>query len=191
MKPKSASDILRQLSPRKTIGTSFFNANRFNPLRDNSPASSVRSISSIRDRSASTKRKSSEDLQVSYATVTKASALPDIYQVTENIGTTLTKVRSLCESAAGELATVVADPKVISILGTLVEAVRGSCMVHQEILQALPDATRQQVPFSYNGTLPKKPRPDSGNMQVLTKSGRPNGRPNGPPPSGNPVINVD
>ncbi|MFN9910872.1 MAG: hypothetical protein ACK56F_33005, partial [bacterium] len=54
MKPPSASDVLRKNAPRETIGQTFTHRNRFEKLRDNSPAPFQRVRS---DSVASQKRK--------------------------------------------------------------------------------------------------------------------------------------
>jgi hypothetical protein len=54
MKPPSASDVLRKNAPRETIGQTFAHRNRYDKLRENSPAPSLRGRS---DSVSSQKRK--------------------------------------------------------------------------------------------------------------------------------------
>ncbi len=60
MKPVSASDILRKSAPRETVGQTFVHVNRYENLRDHSPASNSRYRSDSVSSLASQKRKVSE-----------------------------------------------------------------------------------------------------------------------------------
>jgi hypothetical protein len=105
---------LRQLSPRKTIGTSFFTPNQYNILREPSPDNSVNSDLDFRSRAGSVKKKISEFKAILYATVTTGSVdagvgatlvitvtdpEPDVEQV--NLG--VVKVKSLMDKVDTEL----------------------------------------------------------------------------------------
>ena len=101
MLPILASDALRQLSPRKLVGTSFFSGNRFSTLRDQSPALSGR------DRSVSQKRKVSNGN--SYAAVAGSSAplptslVPDMSELINNSNIGIAKVKSVIDSVSAEV----------------------------------------------------------------------------------------
>ena len=189
MKPKSASDVLRQLSPRKTIGTAFFTGNRFNPLRDRSPSISARSISSTRDRSVSSKRKASDD-PLSYAAIATHSSGAPCPDNTEQLNIKLAKIRSVCDEAASELARSVKDPGIISVFGNIIDALHLTCDLQNDIINAMPAPASVpttasgfsfRVPdspiFTSLGGAPKKTRINAqGNSQFsqsqLTKAPR-------------------
>ena len=178
MKPKSASDVLRQLSPRKTIGTSFFSGNRFNALRDRSPSLSIRSTSSVRDRSISGKRKANEE-PLSYAAATSLSSGTPWYSSgtpcfdsTEALNVKLVKIRSVCDEAASELARSVNDPGIISVFGNIIDALHLTCDLQNDIINSMNvSATAvSAISIPTSGGPPKKMRPD-------TNSGKNNFRP--------------
>ena len=158
----SASDLLRQGSPRK-YGS---NSNRFANLRDESP--SAGNNSGRRFRSPSVKRKTDET--VSYANVA-SSGLPQVTitndnsQFLESLMVNTAKVTSLCEKVQGELVTLGAEPEICTIFTDLCEAVR--CINDSQIRLAerqygenAPSPTFSQVPskrFKQTSNLGKPP----------------------------------
>ena len=180
MKPKSASDVLRQLSPRKTIGSAFFSGNRFNSLRDRSPSLSVRSISTNRDRSVSAKRKANDD-QPSYAAITGCTS--DMFQDdnTEAMNIKLAKIRSVCDDAASALAQHVADPGIISVFGNIIDALHQSLDLQNDIINNMHTAKPQPrqpttgtPAFSFSlGHVAKKQRSDAAQSTAKSGSGQP------------------
>ena len=167
MKPKSASDVLRQLSPRKVIGTSFFTGNRFNSLRDISPAASTRSISSIRDRSVSAKRK--HDESASYSAVAGGGGREQVgipLRIHADVlNTKLAKVRSVCDQAASAISVDNVDPAIVAIFGNILEALQLTCDLQADIISNLPGSDKGNA--QYSGVVPKKSRQDSN--LVLTQ----------------------
>jgi len=154
-KPLSASDALRQVSPRKLLGNSL-NNNRFNFLREPSPAPS--SPGKFRDRSVSVKRKSNEGN--SYADVaaagTSSSSQTAFY---EDISETIAKVSSLCEKTETALRSLGAEPEIIQVLQDLSDAVRFTNQIQRDMLIAkvslAPPKTAKYVSL---GSIPKKAR---------------------------------
>jgi hypothetical protein len=139
-KPFSASDVLREASPRKSIGGTFLSVNRYNNLsRDSSPASSQ--DGRARTGSTSQKRKNSDgNNSVSYAYmcagtngVASASgngggaAFETGISRDEKLVFEVTKVRSLCEKANVEIGDANADVTVLTVLKTLSEAILTLC----------------------------------------------------------------
>ena len=131
-KPKSASDVLRKLSPRKAIGKTFQTRNMFAALRDASPAGSDSSGSHLRERSVSQKRKNTE---LSYASQAKKHLFrddsdcmeisnPDITVSAPDTAGDLVKVKSLLDKVTTALQDSEVSPSIIVILSDLVEAIR-------------------------------------------------------------------
>jgi hypothetical protein len=130
-RPILATAALRQLSPRKTIGTSYYTPNQFHVLREPSPANSVSSDSDFRSRSGSVKRKIDEFNAISYASITSGcneagtpvitvtDPEPDVEQV--NLG--VVKVKSLMEKVDSELKNSDIPPAIACIFNDLKEAV--------------------------------------------------------------------
>jgi hypothetical protein len=178
MKPKFLSDVLRQTSPRK------FPSNRYNILRDASPADSLRSDASFRPRSQSVKRKNSGDFssQPSYANVVN-SAQPDSEQEInkiEEVSTGICTVRSLCEKASKDLKASSVDPVVSSVFSALNEAILGLSN-NQKILLDIyssknPDTTSRNTGNLGEFVTQKRPRQDSNlnsYVDLATLSTRP------------------
>ncbi len=187
--PKSASDVLRQVSPRKMIGNSFFSQNRFSNLRESSPV--ARSISrNGRDRSQSVKRKIDSG-QISYARVT---AGPDkvvqdeatLAQI-EAASLDLAKVQSLSTKISESILNLDVDDPIKAILNDMCDAIGGLGRVQEGILTSLktkavgaspPLATQHSVNYRADGAsmfslgnVPKKHKShtDSGNRFFLPK----------------------
>ena len=171
MKPKSASDVLRQLSPRKTIGTTFFTGNRLNTLRDRSPSISAASISS-RNRSVSSKRKASEDPIFSYAAATSQVSGTPCADSTESLNIKLAKIRSVCDEAATELARSISDPGIISVFGNIIDALHLTLDLQNDLINSRTGHISVAVPptFTTIGATAKKSRQDihKGNTHSIS-----------------------
>ena len=186
MKPISASDILRQVSPRKTIGSSFFNANRFGHLRDrDNSADSVSSRSTYRGRSVSSKRKSNDDPPI----ITYSSTLSSLPSSQGNaahspidldtLNTNISKVKSLCDKITAEISVSVWDNGLISVFSDICESMRISSKIQEDIVMSLSQSQAQsRSPFQFQsqsyssaatsqqqlhslGAVAKKIRPDN------------------------------
>jgi hypothetical protein len=150
MKPKLLYDVIRQASPRKFVP----NQNRYNLLRDASPADSVRSDQSFRSRSQSIKRKSPEDSApevMTYAAVTSPDIQvqpPDCDSKVEEVTENIVKVKSICEKVSAEVSNANVDPALISIFGLLNEAILGICDNQQQIVSMKQGKTYSQPPPS-------------------------------------------
>ena len=154
MRPISASDALRQVSPRKLIGSTFNTVNRFSFLRDISPAPPL----GTRGRSVSNKRKNSSEL--SYAAATSKSIDPPT--ISPDSGTVLlqenlAKVRSLCDTIEKDLGDLQCDPAILLVLGKLCEAVRLTNNA-QISLANTPVEKNVNLPIPSLGAIPKRPR---------------------------------
>jgi len=192
MKPKSASDVLRQLSPRKVIGTSFFTGNRFSSLRDQSPAlsSRARSQSSVRDRSVSSKRKPEDDTSWSYAAITgnNPRSGQSTLEAAGNLNTKLAGVRSLVDLAAKQLSEESTDPKLIPILGCILEALTSSCDLQADIINCISSGgpkppTSNTVNMTSLGATSKRLRQDMVSSRAGAGSGY-GAASSAPPPTG-------
>lgn len=138
VQPKLASDVLRQMSPRKMLGPSFFNSNRYSSMRENSPASSVRGFS--RDRSASVKRKLDQPAQVSYADALLASKNAEILLSNLDIcSTEVAKVQSLCSGLNDKIGRLDLDDPMKEILSDLCNAVAGLSTAQASIITVIRD----------------------------------------------------
>ena len=171
MKPVPATTVLRQLSPRKTIGTSFFTANRFNHLRDSSPANSV-----ARSRSISQKRKNSDE--VSYASKAKQSlsfsqSLSTCSSELEKAEIEIAKVKSVCDKVGSAIVEKDIYPELAAIFGDICEAIRTLSDTQSTIVSALHAAlpsgkvpAKEQLkpvpPTRDQGAVNKKPRQELG-----------------------------
>jgi hypothetical protein len=141
-RPFLAKTVLRQLSPRKTVGSSFFTVNRFDNLsREASPNPSICSESEFRGRSASIKRKNPEPQGASYAGVAAGSVIsipvptpaPDETFV-EKVTLDVVKVQSICEKVSSDLGKIEMQPEVACILNDLCSAVSIIAAMQGEIV---------------------------------------------------------
>ena len=161
-KPLSASDALRQISPRKLLGNSL-NTNRFNFLREPSPTPFS---PKVRDRSLSVKRKTSD--QPSYAEAAASrSATTFSAAFMEDISENLAKVTSLCEKADTALRTQGAEPEILQVLQDICDAVRFTNQVQRDLLPSFSvnsanSSNHGESPFTVIGTIPKKLRTTNG-----------------------------
>jgi hypothetical protein len=128
-RPFLAKTVIKQLSPRKVIGSAFYSANRFAELsRDSSPNLSVCSDTDFRGRSASIKRKAPETVSYANMVTGQPQVLPQNNNqcndtLVEKVNLDATKVQSICEKVSSDLAKVDIQPEVACLLNMLCEAV--------------------------------------------------------------------
>jgi len=179
MKPKSASEMLRQYSPRKMLGAGLSAGSRFSAFRDISPANSIRSAaSSIRERSASSKRKLDHNSgSTSWADIAGNSynafispcAEPLIWA--DNLNVKITKVKSLCDKTFEAISSDEISPALVAILGDITTAIRQQCDIQAEItaslgakLAAAPTRSSTENPgnsYTTLGAITKRARVDN------------------------------
>jgi len=149
MKPISASDILRKSAPRETLGQTFLHANRYEHLRESSPASVVRQRT---ESNASSKRKiADQDDFLEYEDVggkAKVSKLDDKEEEELVIlDSKISKVSTVC----GKLFTVVQqnqleiDDNLRSLLADLIDAVKVTNEVQSELSGKYKELRLSQV----------------------------------------------
>ena len=203
MKPKSASEILRQNSPRKTFGAGQFAGNRLSAFRAASPANSTRSsVSSFRDRSVSVSSKRKLDYTASgpsYADVTGSNPLKafsgpskESLAWAENMHTQLAQVKSLCDKTFQAIETEDISPALANILGDITTALSKSCDIQAELSGALgiqfgsasrQTETHQSNGYAVLGAVPKKARMEYNRVNLTSnqvKTTKPS-LPEGPP----------
>jgi len=135
MKPVSASDILRRSAPREYLGLSFAHSNRYEPLRENSPAPSQRSRV---NSTASVKRKEETVSDTPIITVTK-----QVYMDEEDelaiacMQSNISKVSSVCDRMVENLQKIHIEEPLREILGDLMETVRITNKVQGELVTKL------------------------------------------------------
>jgi hypothetical protein len=169
-RPFLATTVLRQLSPRKTLGTSFFAPNPYTLLREPSQAPSVNSDADFRSRSGLVKRKNNEEISVLYASIvsateSQAGAVPVIRihdPIVDKVNVDVVKVNSLMEKVSIDLGKVEVQPKVACILNDLREAVCIIAKNQGEIVNKL--ATGNQAPI-------QAPPPAASTLRQAPKEG--------------------
>jgi hypothetical protein len=186
-RPILATAALRQLSPRKTIGTAFC-SNMFASLRDVSPAPSVSSENDFRPRAQSVKRKNDDSQGLTYAMVSSGAGSgsdpADAIQIpsgfdTEKVTVEITKVKSLCSIVTDDLRKVDIPPEVACVLNNLCEAISGLSSVQETICHALGKQKTSQPKQAESGwvtigNISKKQRPnDQRLLPEVTRSGEP------------------
>ena len=169
VQPKLASDVLRQLSPRKMLGNSFFSSNRFTSLRDNSPAgnnSFPRGFS--RDRSASVKRKQDFSEQQSYADAVTASKNAELLASSiDCCSTEIAKVQSICYGLHDKINKLDLDDPMKEILLDMCNSVTSLSSAQESILTVLKDPSLlSRLPKAHSGSTR-----DQGNYPPLNQSG--------------------
>ena len=155
MKPLSASDALRQKSPRAMIGS---NSNRFSFLRDSSPGPSSNSFQHQRNRSVSGKRKMSNDM--SYASATSQNLPREFLPLDSQVSDNLVRVNSLCDKIAGDIGGLSCDTSIILILGQINESIRLTNEIQRDFLLAV-QSNQANTNRITTGTLSKKYRTES------------------------------
>ena len=177
--PISASALLKQLSPRKHTGNQFFSNNRFQHLRDNSPAPHNGNDKS-RSRSQSQKRKNTDE--VSYASVAGTGLAASVAicppPAVEEATIAIAKVNSLCDKIASDISATTSDPAVISVFNDVCEALKLITKTQENLLSSVQgrgNPGNGGVNLVSLGALPKKARKDISNKDspVLTGNSQP------------------
>ena len=178
--PISASALLKQMSPRKNVGKQFFSNNRFQHLREHSPAThNGNGRDHSRSRSQSQKRKNSEE--VSYASITGAgltatASAPFPSSMVEESTVAIAKVNSLCDKIATDISTTTSDPSVITVFTDLCEALRLITRTQENILNVVKGKEQlggHTPHFTSLGAFPKRARQDIHNRDPSVTSGKP------------------
>jgi hypothetical protein len=169
-RPILATTALRQLSPRKTIGTGYNYTSKF-------PLSFGRDDSLTRQRANSFKRKSEEGRSYAEAAV---SNLVQGREQEQNLESTskleemsveVSKVSSICDKVSSALEPLEIDSKLKEVLLDLNQAVRGLSNMQEQIVKAkiirassstseqnTQSSTREVVEMVSLGNVAKKPR---------------------------------
>ena len=125
MKPPLASDVLRRNAPRETLGQSFQHRNRYDKLRDNSPAPSIRSRS---DSVVSQKRKAGagDDLLLGDLNAAKVCRIDDYVDDEEiaKLDSKMSKVSTMCGKMLTSVQQLEIQDPLRVILADLIETVR-------------------------------------------------------------------
>ena len=135
MKPPSASDVLRKNAPRETIGQTFAHRNRYDKLRENSPAPSLRGRS---DSVSSQKRKvCTEDdplvLDCNAAKVIRVDTDDD--EEIAKLESKMSKVSTMCGKMLTTVQQLDMDDPLRAVIADLIETVRLSNEVQEEVHQ--------------------------------------------------------
>jgi hypothetical protein len=137
MKAISASDILRKNAPRETVGRSFAHANRYEHIREPSPANSVRS----RIGSVSSQKRKEDELD----DILESSMPPKKGKISEEdavsiacMESNISKVSALCNKITMDIqeADLISDPAK-SILSDIVDALKSITAVQGELTSRL------------------------------------------------------
>lgn len=166
--PVSATSVLRQLSPRKTIGTSFFTANRFANLREPSPTPSN---SSQRSRTNSFKRKERDFGNRDYgaSSITEdASSLALLVLVLDTERDVAISL-ALCSKVAEELNNCTLDTSLTSILGGLCETMRIISNTQSKLV-TLSKGLASKDKSNTSNISSKRPRQESGSLHISRPS---------------------
>jgi hypothetical protein len=158
MKPVSASDILRRSAPRDFLGLSFAHTNRYDSLRESSPASTQRSrVGST----ASVKRKEEEVRETPVITVTKQVFMDEEDEVAiACMQSNISKVSGICDRMVENLQKIHIEEPLREILGDLMESVRVTNKVQGELVTKLKvsgtTVTEQPAVRSYSSAAAAK-----------------------------------
>jgi hypothetical protein len=185
-RPVLASAALKQLSPRKTVGTIYYPGNRANNkfyhLREPSPLPSPQPTPPTptefehRPRTNSVKRKNSDD---SYATIVSGTPLAqDTYvlddEVVEHVNVEIAKANTLCEKVNAEITEVNIPVALAGVINNLCEAISILSHAQGKLISKLREkkisAARVITNVSNSaptgmtnlGNISKKQRPDTG-----------------------------
>jgi hypothetical protein len=172
MKPVSASEILRRSAPREYLGLTFTHRNRYDTLRDPSPATSYRSRLGS---TASTKRKPEDDGKLSaLRSYTNTEEDDMAFAVMES---KITKVSDTCKKMVEELQRVEVDEPLRIILADLMDAVTTTNQVQCEIVSKMKVREREEIvevkqyessdmPRSYSKAASSSSAPSSNRVSV-------------------------
>jgi hypothetical protein len=137
MKPPSASDVLRRNAPRETIGQTFAHRNRYEKLRENSPAPSLRVRS---DSVVSQKRKvCTEDDSLfqdfNAAKVSRVDTDNEDDEVIAKLESKMSKVSTMCGKMLTTVQQLDIEDPLRAVIADLIETVRLSNEVQEEVHQ--------------------------------------------------------
>jgi hypothetical protein len=124
MKPPLASTVLRKNAPREIVGQSFEHRNRYEKLRESSPASSYRSRL---DSNASQKRKVCDDDDITTVSSQREKVCRFDPQEDEEIAkleSKISKVSTMCGKMLTSVQQLDIDDPLRVILADLIETVR-------------------------------------------------------------------
>ena len=136
MRPITASEALKVISPRKFLGNTLNVSNRFSQLRNHSPADSSR------HRSVSTKRKVSYESSYAAAAARNLEESMDS-EVSSMTGINLAKVSSLCDKLSSGIETSGCEPNLQVILMDIAEAIKLTNSVQQDLFNARGSSASQ------------------------------------------------
>ena len=176
--PISASSALKQLSPRRNLGNSFFSNNRYNYLKETDAPSSPTG-NRDRSRSQSVKRKNPEGN--SYASIASnglSCPQPAFFpsdNLLEAAEVGVAKVKSICDKVISDLSATTVDPVIITALSDICEAIRLNTQIQDDILKYRSSASLQHTSNMVTlGAIPKKPRSDTlSQVNTNTITGKP------------------
>ena len=205
MKPPSASDVLRKNAPRETIGQTFAHRNRYEKLRENSPAPSLRLRS---DSVASQKRKvcTEDDPLGQNCNAAKVSRVDtDDEEEIAKLESKMSKVSTMCGKMLTTVQQLDMDDPLRAVIADLIETVRLSNEVQEEVHQRYRKKKVSEVcekistgpygsfwdqadfpapaPPANTGKHTNRKKPSGGLVSMSSdERGKPSGKPPGKPP---------
>jgi len=205
MKPPSASDVLRKNAPRETIGQTFAHRNRYEKLRENSPAPSWRLRS---DSVASQKRKvcTEDDPLGQNCNAAKVSRVDtDDDEEIAKLESKMSKVSTMCGKMLTTVQQLEMDDPLRAVIADLIETVRLSNEVQEEVHQRYRKKKVSEVcekistgpygsfwdqadfpapaPPANTGKHTNRKKPSGGLVSMSSdERGKPSGKPPGKPP---------
>jgi hypothetical protein len=135
MKPPLASVVLRKNAPRETVGQSFVHRNRYDKLRDSSPAPSLRTRT---ESNASQKRKvgDEDDLFSQNLVSAKVSRIENFEdEDVAKLESKMSKVSTMCGKLVTSVQQLDIEDPLRALIADLIETVRISNEVQEEMHQ--------------------------------------------------------
>ncbi len=135
MKPPLASVVLRKNAPRETVGQSFVHRNRYDKLRDSSPAPSLRMRT---ESNASQKRKvgDEDDLFSQNLVSAKVSRIENFEdEDVAKLESKMSKVSTMCGKLVTSVQQLDIEDPLRALIADLIETVRISNEVQEEMHQ--------------------------------------------------------
>ena len=172
MKPPLASDVLRRNAPRETLGQSFQHRNRYDKLRENSPAPSIRSRS---DSVISQKRKAGmgDDLLFGDLNAAKVCRVEDNDdEEIAKLDSKMSKVSTMCGKMLTSVQQLEIQDPLRVILADLIETVRITNEVQEELhtkmkaKRASPQSSEYVSSIWDASDFPAHPPPAGGKKNV-------------------------
>jgi hypothetical protein len=139
MKPISASEVLRRSAPREYLGLTFTHRNRYETLREPSPAPSMRSRL---ESNASIKRKPEDDGKLSAMQSYVNSEEDDI--AVACMESRISKVSDTCKKMLEELQRLHIEEPLRILLADMVEAVTTTNQVQNDIVNRMKVRAREE-----------------------------------------------